>query len=280
MPDQMTRLRSLMEHRIGDDAARPANAPYRLVITSGKGGVGKSTVALNCAWLLAGQDVPVVLVDGETNMANLDILSGCSPEYRLGDVLRGVRDPEECFVTLRPGLRFLAGDSGDCELPFTGAGRQEQVLRAIDNLEEPAGIVIVDTASGMSSDVLGYALGADEIVVVTSTEPTGIIDTYAVLKILRHHRFGGRLGVVVNGARRPSDADEAMAKLRCAVDHFLGLPFHYAATLPYDPLVPGCVMEQEILARKHPMSPAALSLRTMAQNICQSVGMKQVKGVA
>jgi flagellar biosynthesis protein FlhG len=280
MPDQMTRLRSLMEQRTDGASARPANSPYRLVVTSGKGGVGKSTLALNAAWLLAGMNLRVVLVDGETNMANLDVLSGCSPEYRMGDVLRGERDMEDCFVTLRDGLRFLAGDSGDLERPGTVMGRQEQIYSAVDGLEDCADVVLVDTASGMNGEALGYALGADEVVVVTSPEPTGIIDTYAVIKILRHHRFGGKLGVAVNGARRPSDADEAMAKLRCAVSHFLGLPFQYAASLPHDPAVSRCVAGQEILVSRHPASPAALSLRALAQNISYSVGVKQVKGVA
>jgi flagellar biosynthesis protein FlhG len=260
MHDQAARMREIANlYRSG-----PRPVPSVLAVTSGKGGVGKSTVALNLSIALADEGLRVLLFDADENLGGIDLMLGLAPRYHLADVLRGERDIEDVLLTPHERLHVLPGSHGDPEYPAMDAARQDQLLAELRGLEERHDVVIIDTAAGLTRDVVGYAGQADATLVVTEAEPTAVMDAYAMVKILTLSRPELPLAVVFNRVRVPQDGEEAAAKLFSAVRHFLRRELSCLAWIPFDQAVHTSVMKQDPVLRAFPRSGAALSLRSLA----------------
>ncbi len=283
--DQARSLRKIMRGDLPQPAAEtyekwrwstPAHVPRDVpnprwvAILSGKGGVGKSMVALNLAIKLCDFGKKVLLVDADSNLAGLDVMLGIAPRFRLGHVLRGERDIEDVLVTPRRGLTLLPGSSGEIEYPTIKPSEQEDFLDALASMEERFDFVLIDTAAGIGPQVTAYARRAHETIVVTTQEPTAIVDAYAVIKILTAEDQRRKIGVLVNAARIPCEADETAGKLRKAIRHFLKIDVGYLGFIPYDGAVQKAIEEQQPVVLQFPTSAAALSLGAVAQVFLRS----------
>ena len=262
--DQATRLREIA---LGQYDVQTATMPYRITVTSGKGGVGKSTVALNLAIALSDAGLKILLVDADSNLGNIDVLLGIAPKHRLGHVLHGRVDIEDALVSPFDNLKVLPGSSGESDYPEMTTIVQERFLQDLFSLEEHFDILLFDTSAGLSRETVTYTLEADEAIVVTSIEPTSVMDSYAVIKTITISRPEERLSVLMNAAQVPSQADETMQKLRMAVDHFLKRDVVYLGSIPFDPNMRNAVLAQEPMVKRYPASAASLSLKSMAQTI-------------
>ena len=211
----------------------------------------------------------VLLVDADENLGGLDIMLGLSPAHRLGEVLRGERDLEDVLVDALPGMKLLPGSSGDTDYPGGVQGMPERLLERIGALEQPSDVVLVDTASGIGRDVLGFAIGADETIVVANTEPTSVMDAYALIKCILLERPQQPISVVMNGVASLREADLAVEKLRRAVQHFLRSDVGSWGTVPHDSSVPKAIAAQVPVLRRSPSSAAALSMRALAKRLLQ-----------
>jgi flagellar biosynthesis protein FlhG len=269
MDDQMTRMRELIaEHRSKLNRS-PRMASYIITVTSGKGGVGKSTVALNMAFLLSKTGHRVLLVDGDVNLGNLDVMMGISTGHRIGEVIRGEYDIEDILVSVTDTLKLLPSNSGESKYVTMTAEKQRNLFRDLRSLEEPFDYIIIDSATGISPEIIGFALNADETVVVTSSETTAVLDAYAVIKVLLMNHYENNIGVVVNGVVYPPDADDTVKKLQIAVDHFLRRTIQYHGLIPFDQNVKRSIDQQKILAEGFPSTAATLSLQSIAQKIIE-----------
>lgn len=172
--DQATRLREIA---LGTYAVQTATMPYRISVTSGKGGVGKSTVALNLAIALCNYGQKVLLVDADSNLGNLDVLLGIAPRYRLGHVLHGKVDIEDALVSRYANLKILPGSSGDVDYPEMTTIVQQRFLQDLFSIEEHFDVLLIDTSAGLSKETVTYSLESDEAIVVTSIEPTSVMDS-------------------------------------------------------------------------------------------------------
>ena len=264
MRDQATRMRE-----IAGAKARSAQAvqPHVLTVTSGKGGVGKSTVALNMAFAMADLGTRVALLDGDANLGGLDIMAGVTPRFRLGHVLRAECELEDALVTLGNGVRLLAGSSGEPDYPFLHPDAQQELLSGLKQLVSPVDVIIVDTAAGLTQEIVRYADSADTLMVVTGPEPTAVMDAYAVIKIISLGGVPRPVKVVVNGVRNPREGEETFAKLQAAVGHFLRREIGCAGSIPRDERVGEAIRNQVPLLRRHPRSPAALSVQAMTRTL-------------
>ncbi len=262
--DQATRLREIA---LQNYTVQTATMPYRIAVTSGKGGVGKSTVALNLAIALCNFGQKVLLVDADANLGNLDVLLGIAPRYRLGHVLHGKVDIEDALVSSYPGLKILPGSSGDVDYPEMTTLVQQRFLQDLFSLEEHFDILLIDTSAGLSRETVTYSLESDEAIIVTSIEPTSVMDSYAVIKTISISRPSERISVLINAAQVPSDADETVQKLKMAVDHFLKRDIGYLGSIPFDVNMRNAVQAQEPVMKRFPTSAASLSLRVAAQTI-------------
>lgn len=260
MHDQATRMREAA--RAYAEGARAAR-PYVLTVTSGKGGVGKSTVALNVSLTFAMLGKQVLLVDADGNLAGLDVMAGVVPRFRLGDVLRGDRDLESVLITLAPGLRLLPGSSGETHYPLLERERQGALLRDLLSRDQRSDVIVIDTAAGLTPEIIRYGEEADSVLVVTTPEPTAVMDAYAMIKVLGVSAPGQRVEVVINSVRSVREGEETSAKLRAAVRHFLGRELPCAAIIPRDEHAGEAIRRQEPLVNAFPRSAAALSLQSL-----------------
>lgn len=267
MVDQATRLRDLTSARTRQKINARGAKPYHITVTSGKGGVGKSTVALNLAYTIAEFGKKVLLVDADANLGNLDVMVGVSPMHRLSSVLRHERDIQDVLIKIHPFLMLLPGDSGEPNYPLVRPGIQQELIDDLYLQEENYEYLIIDTAAGLTSEVIGYALPADETLVITSWEPTAIMDAYAMIKILTLNGYKKTVSVVVNGAHKPSDADSAAQKLDLAVRHFLKRGINYYGAIPYDSNVPQSICDQKIAIEAYPTCALSLSLQEILRRL-------------
>ncbi len=264
MPDQATRMREIARQYMERNARR---RQHIIAFTSGKGGVGKSTLALNTALALSGSGHSVLLVDADTNLGSIDVMLGVAPRYRIGDVLRGNMDVEDVLVSGPLGLKLLPASTGDVDYPLGGEQMRERLMAEILATDEEFDCILLDTGAGLNDEVIGYAGHADELIVVTTPEPTAIMDAYAMIKVVWSVAVDTKLQVVINNARTPRDAEEVGAKLRMAVNHFLKRDIDITAAIPSDPNVSKAITQQVPLLQAYPHSAASLSIQSFAHQL-------------
>jgi len=261
MPDQAERMRQIVERR------RRTSRPRVITVTSGKGGAGKSTVALNLAIAFCDLGKRVILLDADANLGGLDVMLKLTPHYRLADVLRDDVDLEDALMTPREGLRILAGNSGEVDYPLLTPGVQDRLVKEILGLREKYDVLMIDTAAGLTPEIIQFAEPADETLIVTTTEPTAILDAYAMMKVLWAARADATVNLIVNAVREPADADETVNRLRIAVDHFLGRSFGYPGFVPFDSCVHKAIVQQEPVITRFPRSAASLSIKAIGRSM-------------
>ncbi|MCX6135313.1 MAG: MinD/ParA family protein [Ignavibacteriales bacterium] len=239
--------------------------PHVVTITSGKGGVGKSTVALNLAITLSETGKNVLLLDADANLANLDVMLGISPKWRLNNVLRGELGIEDAVVSPYQRLKILAGSSGDPAYPQLDLEHQNRLMHDLVSTEEHFDLVVIDTAAGLSREIVNFAIHSDDVLVVTNVEPTSVMDAYAMMKIILAGNPGIPISFLMNAVRLAQCANEAAEKLQTALCHFLNAQASYIGFIPYDDNTLRAVVQQQPLVKLYPYSPAALSLRALAR---------------
>jgi len=252
---------------------RPAvrRRPYIVSVMSGKGGVGKSTIALNLAAVLADGGNQVLLVDGDPNVGNLDLMLGITPEHRIDDVYRGSARAADILVEARPNLFFLPGPSGDIASDRIPAEEEARVCAEIAEAGAGCRFVIIDTASGFGTGPAGFAAGSDELLVVTTAEITAIVDAYAALKIAVGRKRDTAAGVIVNNVPSFREGEDAFGKLKAAAHRFLNMKLRYYGAVPADSCVQKAIADQEPVVIRYPDCAAAHSLGRVAGEIAGNV---------
>jgi flagellar biosynthesis protein FlhG len=235
-----------------------------IAVTSGKGGVGKSTVAANLAVALGSLGARVILFDGDLAQANLDLLLGLSPRWDLGHVLRGDKTLDQIVVDVAPGVRLVPAASGDRELADLDDFRREGLYRELSRLSEDADLVLVDTASGASHLTSSFARAASELIVVTTPEPTSYSDAYGLLKVLVAQGLSTTPGVLVNRAPSIEEAEEVAHDLANLTRRFLSMNVDALGAVPDDPAVGQAVRRRRPVVEAAPKSPAALAFVALA----------------
>jgi len=169
-----------------------------IAITSGKGGVGKTNIAVNLAYALAGMNRKVMVMDADMGLANIDLVLGLTPKYNLYHVLKGEKSLKDIIVKGPRGITVLPASSGVEEMADLSKGYKLTLLDELNALEERPDFMLVDTAAGIAGNVTYFNLAAKEIVVVTSPETTSMTDAYALMKILFQSYARKRFRLIIN----------------------------------------------------------------------------------
>lgn len=238
-----------------------------IAVTSGKGGVGKTNFSVNLGMALIDFGYRVILMDGDLGLANVDIACGITPRYTLEHLLNGEKTLEEILVYGPKGIGVLPGGSGVQDLANIERDRLGDVLRNLGRLESLADIIIIDTGAGLGHTVLNFLKAADDIILITTPEPTALTDAYGLLKTLRTDDQAVFVNVVVNRVQREADARATFERLESAVRRFLNGSLNLLGWVYEDPMVGKAVMKQEPLGISYPESAAYQCIQWIAGSV-------------
>jgi len=236
-----------------------------LAVTGGKGGVGKSSVAVNLACSYAQRGARTIAFDADLGMADLNLLLGIAPEESLLDVLQG-RPIEEVLAEAH-GIHLLPGLNGSFRLANLGETERHTLLAAIDSLDDRFDTLVVDTGAGINAANVDFAGAAAQIIIVATPEPLSLADAYACLKALSARCGVTRAFVLPNQVRSPSEAEEVYGRLAALVDRFLDVQLTALPAIPYDPALRMASGAGVPLVLHNPDSPAARAFKQVARRI-------------
>ncbi len=244
-----------------------SSVPLVCSLTSGKGGVGKTNLAVNLAVQLAQLGKRCVLLDADLGLANVDVLLGIAPERNLGHLLQGMA-VADVLCPSGYGFSILPATSGGTELTALSTGQKLELLEALDGLEDQLDVLLVDTGAGVGDTVLYFNVAAQERILVLTPEPTSLTDAYALIKVLRQRHGVDRFHVIVNMTSTAREGKAVFSRLVGACDHFLGgIALNLLGVVPQDPLVRQAVTAQIPFCAHTPHSPAATAVAQIAQSV-------------
>lgn len=257
---------------------RPRKAATRatvLAVTSGKGGVGKTNVTINVAIAMARLGLRVGVLDADFGLGNVDVLLGIAPVAHVGHVVAGEKQLKDVVVRGPHGITIIPASSGLQSMTSLSGVQRDRLLAALDLACRDLDFLLIDTAAGISDNVMEMLKLAERIVLVTSLEPSAIVDAYALTKVLTGADAAKDIGVVVNGARTAEEASLAYRQIETATRRFLNRSISYYGHITDDPAVRESVLVQRAIVDHLPQSPASRCYRIVASRLA---GMGPAQG--
>jgi flagellar biosynthesis protein FlhG len=259
-------------------ARAAASSAKTIAVTSGKGGVGKSNIAVNLSICLTVRGLRTTLVDVDMGLANADLLMNLQPRYTLSHVLSGVRGINEIAIEGPCGLRFIPGASGLHELADLSEFERQHLIAQFHRLEANTDIIVLDCGAGLSRNVLSFALAADRVLVVTTPQPTALTDAYATIKALRREGVTGRVSLFVNMADSRAEALATYERIAAVARKFLDYSLAYDGYMLDDTAVELAVQARCPFVVRYPGSNASACIAAMAGEIARTFAGRQRRG--
>jgi flagellar biosynthesis protein FlhG len=247
-----------------------------IAITSGKGGVGKTNVAANLAIEMKKSGKNVMILDADLGLSNIDVLFHLAPRFNMQHVLRGEMSLNDIVIEGPHGIKILPAGSGVQELTALDEFQRLKLLEGFDSYNVDIEYLIIDTGAGISENVAFFCIAAQEIVVVTSPEPTAITDAYALIKVLCTRYQEKEFKVLVNFARSPEDAFEVFRSLSKVAERFLNISLDYIGHIPFDESLRKAVRAQRAVVDLYPKSISSKQFAELATKISEPGS--QIKG--
>lgn len=267
--DQAQQLRNIIKAK----DQRQVKAARVITITSGKGGVGKSNLAVNLAVQLRKQGQRVIILDADFGLANIEVMFGVIPKFNLSSMLyqgKSIRD------VVSPGpmeIGFVSGGNGVLGLNNLTHDQIMMLVKSISELNEIADVIIIDTGAGVSDQVLEFVLASPEVLLVTTPEPSSLTDSYSLLKALhRNPNFvegGTKIHLVANRVHSVEDGQMVYEKLKSVVEQFLNGDINYLGMIPQDMALERAVRQQKIVSLSEPNSDSAKAYEVLTKNLLE-----------
>ena len=267
MTDQAEDLKTLMKNKNSSDKAVLSDLPPKrksriIAVTSGKGGVGKTNISTNMAIAYAKMGKNVIVIDADLGLANVNVMMNIIPKFNLYHVMKKQKKMSDIIIDTEYGIKFVAGASGFSKIANMEEAERADFIKELYTLAE-ADIIIIDTSAGVSKNVLSFVAAADEVVIVTTSEPTAITDAYGIIKIIATEveNYDLNLKMVVNRVNSALEGKKIAERMIQIVAQFLNLKVEYLGFIYNDPAVEQAVLKQRPFFISAPKSKAASCLR-------------------
>ena len=242
-----------------------------ITITSGKGGVGKSNVAVNLAIQFTKLGKRVLIFDADFGLANVEVMFGTIPQYNVGDLIYRGKNIQEIITRGPMGIGFVSGGSGIMKLNNLARDQVLYFVKCLKELDEYADIIIIDTGAGVSDQVLEFVMASPEILLITTPEPSSLTDSYSLLKALYRNpsflREETRIRMISNRVTSYEEGKIIYNKLNSVVQQFLDGELEYLGMIPQDAMLDKSVRQQKTVSINAPGSKSARAFETMAANL-------------
>jgi flagellar biosynthesis protein FlhG len=238
-------------------------------VTSGKGGVGKTSASINLAIALAARGMRVVVLDADLGLANVEVLMGLNSFFNLQHVIDGEKTMMEILVKGPGGIGIVPGTSGLAKLADLGPAARQNVLNGLRDLQEQNDFVIIDTMAGIGQNAVRFAAAADEVLIVTTPEPSAIVDAYATIKTIYAIRESAVFRLIVNMVANEQQGVAVAQNLARVSEKYLGLKLPALGNIPRDPHVSQGVMQTQPFTLAFPHAPATIAMHDIADRIIQ-----------
>ncbi len=241
--------------------------PLTLCVTSGKGGVGKTSFTVNFGIALALNGSRVLIVDGDMGLANVDVMLRLSVKQNIQDILESGADPKQALIFARPNLAVLPGSSGVPEMVALGDHQQSRLSAFITEVAEDFDYVIIDTAAGIGPSVLWYNRFCDRNIFILTPDPTSMTDAYALIKLLSRDHGIVRFNLVINLVQDAREGKHIVDTLKRVTQRFLSLELAHLGSVPNDTSVKRAVLNQAPFIEQEPGVKASRAIRELAQRV-------------
>ena len=243
-----------------------------LAITSGKGGVGKTTIAVNLSIALKKLASEIFLLDTDLGMANSHVLLGTNPGLSLSDVISGEKSITEVIIPCKSGIQLISGGTASSNLLNVENKKRYSILNGIDNhLKDKKNVkLVVDITAGAEDNALVFAMACDRIVVVIVGEPTSFVDSYALLKAIYAKSSFKNFCIVVNQVDNEKDGKELFSKFQKITTNFLEVNLHYVGCIKNSALIRKSIINRTPIVQESPKSDISQSFLKIAKRIYET----------
>ncbi len=237
-----------------------------LAVSSGKGGVGKTNIVANLAYMLSKQDKKVLVVDADLGLNNIDILLGLNPKFHIGHVLSGEKNVQD--IEGPAGIHLLPAGGGLQELTQLDDEKKVVLMEELDQVSSGYDFLIFDTGAGISTNVTYFCSAAHEILLVATTEPTSLTDVYALIKTLHTKHAQKYFRVIINSVGSEAEARLIFRNLAAVADRFLpDVSVEYLGYILSDPVVTKAVRQQKAFSELYPHSKVTQCINRLVQKM-------------
>lgn len=269
--DQASELRKLAKKKLTEDSKKadpqeessPAQKTRVITITSGKGGVGKSSLAVNLALTMARAGKKVILFDADLGLANINVMLGVIPKYNLYHVVKGTKKLNEIIIKTPEGVDLVAGASGYSILANLNITERENLINEFGSLPY-YDLMIIDTGAGVGANVIGFTLPADEVLVVTTPEPTAITDAYGIIKSIVLQSSDKNIKLLVNRVSSSLEAKKVLERVVNISNQFLNVKVDSAGFIFEDEQVSRSIRQQKPFVLEYPKCKASACVQLIS----------------
>ncbi len=274
MEEQAKELRQIVDNTMYDSSFSDASSVRKehktriIAITSGKGGVGKTNIAVNMSIAYAQLGKKVILIDGDLGMANVNVLLNVVPQFNLMNVINRKKTMKEIILDTEFGIKFIAGANGFSKIANLSVDELDHFAKQFSSLGN-ADIIIIDTGAGIANNVLQFVAAADEVFVVTTPEPTAITDAYGIIKIITTEIVDCQvnLKLLVNRVHSADEGKRISERIITIVRQALGYMVDYIGFVYDDPIVQASVIRQKPFLIVNPTSKPSICIKHIVGRI-------------
>ena len=264
---------------IGQTNTRNRNSNAQVIaITSGKGGVGKTNIVANLGFKLTQLGKRVLILDADLALGNIDVLLGLTPKYNLSHVVMGEKTVSEIIIQGPGNINILPAASGIQDLTQITKEQRTNILAELDLVLDTIDILLIDTATGISSNIMYFNVTAQGILVVVTPEPTSMTDAYALMKVISLKYSENNFRLLVNLAASSFEAHNIFRQLTMVSNRFLNISIDYLGYVLADENVTKSVKRQRLVCDIFPDSRVSKCFSELAEQICKLSSLKQPEG--